>query len=93
MAASRIGASMYRSARQNGKKNLSAIFVLSDLYDVPLDELEAIAAKYRPTLEKIGALDDLLAYQEVMLFVWLWKHDKEIEDAARGIADVWSDDA
>lgn len=64
-------------ARQNGKPcpELAAL----------AKELEATAAKYRPMLEGLGILDDLLAYQKVMLFVWLWKYDKGIEDSKRGV--------
>ena len=71
--------------RKNGKPVLAATHTLCEMTGVPIHELEEVAAKYRPTLERIGMLDDLLPYQEVMLFVWLWKHDKEIEDAGRGV--------
>jgi len=81
-------------ARQNGKPFVSALQYATEGLGAPLDELEATAAKYRPMLECLGILDDLYPYQKLMLFVWLWKHDKGIEDAARGIADVrveWDD--
>lgn len=67
--------------RKNGKLTLTLI----DECRAMCEGLEEVAAKYRPTLEALGILDGLQAYQEVMLFVWLWKHDKEIDDAARGI--------
>lgn len=70
--------------RKNGKPMPSSIELLRESYD----GLEETAAKYRPTLEALGILDGLQPYQEVMLFVWLWKHDKEIEDAARGIGEL-----
>lgn len=70
--------------RKNGKPMLSSIELLRESYE----GLEETAAKYRPTLEALGILDGLQSYQEVMLFVWLWKHDKEIEDAARGIGEL-----
>lgn len=65
------------------------------LKQIPLVELEAVVAKYRPTLEALGVLDGLAAYQVITLFVWLWKHDKEIEDAAKGIGELrieWEDE-
>lgn len=74
--------------RKNGKPFLSSMSMLEHEGHIPLVELEAVAAKYRPTLEALGVLDGLAAYQEVMLFVWLWKHDKEINDAMLGVADV-----
>ena len=74
--------------RKNGKPFLSLMNMLEHEGHVPLVELEAVAAKYRPTLEALGVLDGLAAYQEVMLFVWLWKHDKEIEDATRGVGEI-----
>lgn len=70
--------------RKNGKPMLSSIELLRDSYD----GIEETAAKYRPTLKALGILDELQPYQEAMLFVWLWKHDKEIEDAARGIGEM-----
>lgn len=79
-----------RYPRKKGKSFQAAI---NDLR-IPLEELEAVAAKYRPQLEGLGVLEGLHPYQEVMLFVWLWKHDREIEDAARGVCDIhveWSD--
>lgn len=85
---------MLRYARQNGKPFASALQYATEGLGVPFDELKATADKYRPMLEGLGILDDVPAYQEVMLFVWLWKHDRETEDAARGIADVrveWDD--
>lgn len=78
----------------NGKKWLSLLDFIEVEFGVPKDELEAIAKKYRPMLESLGILEDLHSYQEVMLFVWLWKHDKEIKDAAKGVCDIhveWSD--
>ena len=80
--------------RKNGKPFLSSMSMLEHEGHIPLVELEAVAAKYRPTLEALGVLDGLSACQEVRLFVWLWKHDKEIEDAARGIGKLrieWED--
>lgn len=68
--------------RKNGKQ------LQSFLQSSEVVELEAVAKKYRPTLEALKVLDGLSAYQEVMLFVWLWKHDKEIEDAARGVGEI-----
>jgi hypothetical protein len=70
--------------RKNGKPTQAFIDEGVAMYE----GLEEVAAKYRPTLEGLGILDGLHAYQEVMLFVWLWKHDKEIDDAARGIISV-----
>lgn len=81
--------------RKNGKLLQSSIQLLEDELHIPLVELEAVAAKYRPMLESLGILDELAPYQVVMLFVWLWKHDKEIEDAARGIGELrieWEDE-
>lgn len=81
--------------RKNGKPFLSSMSMLEHEGRIPLAELETVAAKYRPTLEALGVLDGLSAYQEVRLFVWLWKHDKEIEDAARGIGELrieWEDE-
>lgn len=74
---------MLRYARQNGKPFVSALQYVTEGLGVPLDELEATAAKYRPMLEGLGISDDLHPYQEVMMFVWLWRHDRE----------NWSDDA
>lgn len=74
--------------RKNGKQSISVARLLASEYGAPLRELEATAAKYRPTLEALGVLDGLEPYQEVMLFVWLWRRDKEIEDAMLGVADV-----
>ena len=74
--------------RKNGKPFLSSMSMLEHEWHIPLVELEAVAAKYRPTLEALGVLDGLFACEEVMLFVWLWKHDKEIEDAARGVGET-----
>ena len=74
---------MLRYARQNGKPFASALQYVTEGLGVPPDELEATAAKYRPMLEGLGVLDDLYPYQELMLFVWLWKHDRE----------NWADDA
>ena len=71
--------------RKNGKPVLAATHELCEWAGVPIHELEEVAAKYRPTLERLGILDNLHPYQEVMLFIWLWKHDKEIEDAGRGV--------
>ena len=68
--------------RKNGKQ------LQSFLQSSEVVELEAVAKKYRPMLEALKVLDGLSAYQEVMLFVWLWKHDKGIEDAARGIGEL-----
>jgi len=79
---------MYSHPRQNGKQSLSAMQLIAGEFGAPLRELEAAAAKYRPTLEALGVLDGLASYEEVMLFVWLWRHDKEIEDATLGVADV-----
>lgn len=67
--------------RKSGKPTLSLIELLGESYE----GLEETAAKYRPTLEALGVLDGLQLYQEVMLFVWLWKHDRKIEDARWGI--------
>lgn len=74
--------------RKNGKPFLSSMSMLEHEGHIPLVELEAVAAKYRPTLEALGVLDGLAPYQVVMLFVWLWKHDKGIGDAARGIGEL-----
>ena len=79
---------MYSNPRQNGKQSLSTIQLIAGEFGAPIRELEAIAAKYRPTLEALGVLDGLASYQEAMLFVWLCRHDKEIEDATLGVADV-----
>ena len=65
--------------RKNGKPMLSSIELLRESYD----GVEETAAKHRPTLKALGILDGLQPYQEVMLFVWLWKHDKEIEELNR----------
>lgn len=70
--------------RENGKPTQDFIDECAAMYE----GLEEVAAKYRPMLEALGILDGLHAYQEVMLFVWLWKHDKEIDDAARGIINA-----
>lgn len=86
---------MLRYSCKNGKQWLSLLDWFEVEIGVPKAELEAIAEKYRPTLESIGLLDDMQEYQQLILWFWLWKHDKEIEDAARGIASdlhvEWSD--
>ena len=71
--------------RKNGKPILTTTHLICEEFGAPIRELEEVAAKYRPTLERLGILDNLHPYQEVMLFIWLWKHDKEIEDAERGV--------
>lgn len=68
-----------RYPRKNGKKWLSLLDWIEVELGAPKDELEAIAEKYRPTLESIGLLDDMLAYQQIVLWFFLWKHDKERE--------------
>ena len=65
--------------RKNGKQFLSTLQFLDHDLHIPLDELEAIAAKYRPQLESLGMLDGLCGYQELWLWVELWKHEKERE--------------
>ena len=50
---------------------------------IPLDELEAVAERYHPTLEKLGVLEGLSASEQMFLFIWLWKHDKERETHGR----------
>lgn len=74
-----------RYPRKNGKQWLSLLDWFEVEFGAPKDELEAIAKKYRPTLEAIGLLDDLQEYQQIVLWFFLWKHDKEIEGAAKGI--------
>lgn len=71
------------SPRGNGKSVLGIPFSLG----IPLDELEEVAAKYRPTLERMGVLEDLSASERMFLFIWLWKHDKEKETHGRQCDD------
>lgn len=59
--------------RGNGKPTFGLPIELG----IPLDELEEVAAKYRPTLERMGVLEGLSSYQEMYLFILLYKHDKE----------------
>ena len=59
--------------RGNGKPTFGLPIELG----IPLDELEEVAAKYRPTLERMGVLEGLSSYQERLLFIWLYKHDRE----------------
>lgn len=73
---------------KNGKQSVSVAQLIASEFGAPLREPEAVADKYRPSLKALGILDGLASYQEVMLFVWLWRHDKEIEDAMLGVADV-----
>lgn len=63
--------------RKNGKQWLSLIDWFEVELGAPKDELEAIAKKYRPTLEAIGFLDDMPEYQQLILWFYLWKHSKE----------------
>lgn len=63
--------------RQNGKQSVAAMQLIAGKFGVPLEELEAVAAKYRPTLEACGVLDELMPYQETLLLIWLWRHEKE----------------
>lgn len=65
--------------RGNGKSVLGIPFALG----IPFDELEAVAARYHPTLERLGVLEDLSASERMFLFIWLWKHDKEKETHGR----------
>ena len=62
--------------RKNGKRFLRTLQFLDHDLRIPLDELEAIAAKYRPQLESLGILDGLYGYQELWLWVELWEHEK-----------------
>lgn len=59
--------------RGNGKPTFGIPVALG----IPPDELEAVAAKYRPSLERMGVLEDLSRTQEMLLFIWLYKHDRE----------------
>lgn len=70
--------------RGNGKSVLGIPFSLG----IPFDELESVAARYHPTLEKLGVLEDLSASERMLLFIWLWKHDKEKETHGK----VYDDD-
>ena len=68
-----------RYPRKNGKKWLSLLDFFEVEFGAPKDELEAIAKRYRPTLESLGILDDMQEYQQIILWFRLWKHDKERE--------------
>ena len=65
--------------RGNGKPTFGLPIELG----IPLDELEEVAAKYRPTLERMGVLEYMSASERMFLFIWLWKHDKEKETHGR----------
>lgn len=61
---------------RDGKPFLGALQFLEHDLHIPLDELEAIAAEYRPQLEAwvdAAGFESLDKWQELMLWVEIWR--------------------